>query len=219
MSDVPRGAFIQRDKQTYAIVPRIPVGLVTPEILERIAQVARKYSIPIIKITSAQRLALVGLKPEVVEEVWNELGTDVGPAVEPCVHYVQACPGTTVCRFGVLDSLGLGMRLEKMLVGYELPAKAKIGVSGCPNNCSEAYIRDIGVFARKGGWTFIFGGNSGGRPRIGDVLAEKLNDDEVLELAQKCLDYYKTNAKGKERTARFVERIGAEEFKNAIFQV
>lgn len=194
MQNTPRGAFLQRDKQTYAIVPRTPVGLVTPELLEKIAGAARKYNIPIIKITSAQRLALVGLQPEVVEAVWAELGTDVGPAVEPCVHYVQACPGTTVCRFGVLDSLGLSMRLEKMLVGYELPAKAKIGVSGCPNNCGEAYVRDIGVFARKSGWVFIFGGNSGGRPRIGDVLAEKLTDDEVVELAQKCLDYYSTFA-------------------------
>lgn len=216
MMDTPRGAFLQRDKQTYAIVPRTPVGMVTPELLEKIAGVARKYNIPIIKITSAQRLALVGLQPETVEAVWSELGTDVGPAVEPCVHYVQACPGTTVCKFGVLDSLGLGMRLEKMLVGYELPAKAKIGVSGCPNNCGEAYVRDIGVFARKSGWVFLFGGNSGGRPRLGDVLAEKLTDEQVVELAQKCLDYYKANARGKERTARFIERVGIDEFKKAV---
>jgi len=214
--NVPRGAFLQRDKQTYAIVPRTPVGLVTPELLENIARVAKKYNIPIIKITSAQRMALVGLKQEIVEAVWEELGTDVGPAVEPCVHYVQACPGTTVCRFGVLDSLGLGIRLEKLLVGYELPAKAKIGVSGCPNNCGESYVRDIGVFAKKSGWTFVFGGNSGVRPRIGNVLAEKLTDDQVIELAQKCLDFYKVNAKGKERTARFVDRIGIEEFKKAV---
>lgn len=167
MQNTPRGAFLQRDKQTYAIVPRTPAGLVTPELLEKIAGAARKYNVPIIKITSAQRFALVGLQPEVVEAVWSELGTDVGPAVEPCVHYVQACPETAVCRFGVLDSLGLGMRLEKILVGYELPAKAKIGVSGCPNNCGEAYVRDVGVFARKSGWVFIFGGNSGRRPRIG----------------------------------------------------
>lgn len=216
MQDPPRGAFLQRDRETFAIVPRTPLGMVTPELLEKIAGAARKYNIPVIKITSAQRFALVGLRPEIVEEVWAELGTEVGPAVEPCVHYVQACPGTSVCRFGVLDSLGLGMRLEKLLVGYELPAKAKIGVSGCPNNCGEAYVRDIGVFARKGGWVFIFGGNSGRRPRIGDVLAEGLNSDEVVALAQKCLDYYKANAQGKERTARFIERIGFEEFKKAV---
>ncbi|MHB1041495.1 MAG: NAD(P)/FAD-dependent oxidoreductase [Eubacteriales bacterium] len=217
MSDAPRGAFIQRDKVTYAIVPRTPLGLVTPELLEKIARAAKKYDIPIIKLTSAQRLALVGLRPESVEEIWGELGTEVGPAVGPCVHYVQACPGTAVCKFGVLDSLGLGSRLEKLLVGLELPGKAKVGVSGCPNNCGEGYVRDIGVFGKKSGWTFIFGGNSGARPRIGDVLADQLIDEQVIELTQKCLDFYRANAKGKERTSRFIERIGVEELKKAVF--
>lgn len=214
--NAPKGAFIQRDKQTYAIVPRTPVGLLTPDLLENIARVARKYEIPIIKITSAQRMALVGMKPEIVDEVWQDLGTGIGPAVEKCVHYVQACPGTTVCKYGVLDSLHLGLRLEELLVGYELPAKTKIGVSGCPFNCGEGYVRDIGVFGRRSGWTFIFGGNSGGRPRIGDVIAEGLSDDQVVELAMKCLNYYKENAKNHERTARFIQRIGIEEFKKAV---
>ena len=216
MSDTPKGAFIQRDKVTYAIVPRTPMGLVTPEILENIAQVSRKYGIPIIKITSGQRFALVGMKPEMVEEIWNDLGMDVGPAVELCVHYLQACPGTAVCKFGIQDSLGLGAKLEKLFVGMDTPAKAKIGISGCPNNCGESYVRDFGAYGRKSGWTVIFGGNSGGRPRIGDVLAEGLNDEQVVELAQKCFDYYTANAKPKERTARFINRIGIEEFKKAV---
>lgn len=121
--------------------------------------------------------------PKVRRKIQPEKKAGTSPR-QNCVHYVQACPGTSVCRFGVLDSLGLGMRLEKLLVGYELPAKTKIGVSGCPNNCGEAYVRDIGVFARKGGWVFIFGGNSGRRPRIGDVLAEGLTGDEVVALAK-----------------------------------
>ena len=107
MSNPPRGAFIQRDKKSYAIVPRISAGLVTPDFLENVARVARKYNVPLIKLTSAQRLALVGLNPEDVEKIWQELGADVGPAVGPCVHYVKACPGTAACRFGILDSLGL----------------------------------------------------------------------------------------------------------------
>ncbi|AQS58079.1 NAD(P)/FAD-dependent oxidoreductase [Desulforamulus ferrireducens] len=214
--NAPKGAFIQRDKQTYAIVPRIPVGLVTPDLLENIARVARKYEIPIIKLTSAQRMALVGMKPEIVDDVWQDLGTAIGPAVGLCVHYVQACPGTTVCKYGVLDSLNLGLRLEELLVGYELPAKTKIGVSGCPFNCGEGYVRDIGIFGRRSGWTLIFGGNSGGRPRIGDVIAEGLSDDQVVELTMKCLNYYKENAKKMERTARFIQRIGIEEFKKAV---
>ena len=214
----PKGSFIQRDKETYAIVPKTPLGLIAPELMKTIADVAIKYNIPIIKITSGQRMALVGMKSEIIDDVWNDLGTDVGPAVELCVHYVQACPGTAVCKFGTQDSLGLGMILDKMLVNIdlELPAKAKIGISGCPNTCGESRVRDIGVIGKKSGWTFVFGGNSGARPRIGDVIAEKLTTDEVVELAQKCLNYYKANANKKERTARFIERIGIEEFKKAV---
>ncbi|ACV62464.1 nitrite and sulphite reductase 4Fe-4S region [Desulfofarcimen acetoxidans DSM 771] len=214
----PKGSFIQRDKETYAIVPKTPLGLITPELMKTIADTAIKYNIPIIKITSGQRMALVGMKPEIVDNVWSDLGTEIGPAVEPCVHYVQACPGTAVCKFGIQDSLGLGMSLEKMLVNIELelPAKAKIGISGCPNTCGESRVRDIGLIGKKSGWTFIFGGNSGARPRIGDVIAENLTNEEAIELAKKCLNYYKENANKKERTARFIERIGIEEFKKAI---
>ncbi|MBU1163580.1 MAG: NAD(P)/FAD-dependent oxidoreductase [Proteobacteria bacterium] len=219
MEDRPRGAFIQRDKKTYAIVPRTPMGLVTPDILENIARVVRKHNIPVIKITSAQRMALVGLRPEIVEQVWEELGMNVGPAVEICVHYVQACPGNALCKFGIQDSLGLGAKLEKIFVGTDIPAKAKIGISGCPFNCGESYLRDFGAFGKKSGWTVIFGGNSGGKPRIGDVIAEKLNEEEVIELAKKCLNYYGANAKKKERTARFIERIGIDEFKKNVLEV
>jgi NAD(P)H-nitrite reductase large subunit len=157
MSDTLQGAFVQRDKQTYAIVPRMPMGLVTPDVLETIAAVARKHQIPIIKITSAQRMALVGIKPESVEQIWQEMGMGIGPAVEICVHYVQACPGTAVCKFGIQDSLGLGGKLEELFVGMELPAKAKIGISGCPMNCGEGYMRDFGAFGKKSGWTIMFG--------------------------------------------------------------
>ena len=216
MSDAPKGAFIQRDKQSYAIVPRTQVGIVTPDMLENIARVARKYEIPIIKITSAQRMVLVGMKPEIVDQVWEDLGMDAGHAVESCVHYVQACPGNTVCRFGAQDSLGLGKKLEELYEGMELPAKVKFGISGCPLSCGESHVRDFGAFGKKSGWTVLFGGNSGGKPRIGDVIATDLSDSEVIELAGKCLAYYKSNASGKERTARFIERIGIDEFKKAV---
>jgi len=216
MAETPKGAFIQRDKKTYGIVPRTPMGLITPDLMENIAKAARKYEIPIIKITSAQRLALVGIAPEVVEDVWKDISLDVGPAVELCVHYVQACPGTAVCKFGIRDSLALGAELEKIFVGMELPAKAKIGISGCTNNCGEGFVRDFGAYAKKNGWTVTFGGNSGRRPRIGDVIAEDISEEEVVTLAKKCFEYYKNNGKRKERTARFIERIGIEEFKKAV---
>lgn len=212
----PTGAIVQRDDKTYAIVPRTPLGIVTPGILLSIARVAEKYEIPIIKITSGQRMALVGIKPEMVDEIWKDLGMGVGPAVEVCVHYVQACPGNTLCKFGLQDSLGLGAELEKLFVGMELPAKAKIGVSGCAMNCGESYLRDFGAFGKKTGWTVVFGGNSGAKPRIGDVIAEGLTKEEVIDLARKCFEYYAAGAKNKERTARFIERTGIEEFKKAV---
>ena len=218
MSEGPRGAILQRDKKTYAIVPRIPMGVLTPDILEKLAQVARKYNVRIVKITSGQRIALVGIKPGDIENVWNDLGMEVGPAEGLCVHYVQACPGTETCKFGQGDSLALAGKIEKMYVGRKgyLPAKTKIAVSGCKLCCAESYLRDIGAVAAPDGWTVIVGGNSGGRPRIGDVIAKKLSDDEALALIEKCLEYYSKNARPRERMPRFVQRIGIEEFRKAV---
>ena len=216
MPDIPKGAILQRDKETYAIVPRTPVGLVSPEDLERIVKVARKYQIPVIKITSGQRFALVGMKKDDVDKIWKDLGMDVGKAIELCLHYVQACPGMAVCKFGVKDSLGLGMEIEKFFSDMDLPAKVKIGVSGCPFCCGESFVRDIGILGKKKGWTFIVGGSSARRPRIGDVLIEDLSGEEVINLAKQTLEYYQDKAKKRERMARFVDRIGIENMKEAM---
>ncbi len=216
MLDIPKGAILQRDKETYAIVPRTPVGLVTPEDLERIVNVARKYRIPVIKITSGQRFALVGMKKDDVDKIWKDLGMDVGKATELCLHYVQACPGTAVCKFGVKDSLGLGIEIEKFFSGMNLPAKVKIGVSGCPFCCGESFVRDIGILGKKKGWSFIVGGSSARRPRIGDVLIEDLSGEKVINLTKRILEYYQDKAKKRERMARFVDRIGIENMKEAI---
>jgi NAD(P)H-nitrite reductase large subunit len=216
MENAPNGAILQRDKETYAIVPRTPAGMVSPEIMDGITRVVRKYNIPILKITSGQRLALVGIKKEEIDLIWNELQMDVGRATELCLHYVQACPGTAVCTYGQQDSLGLGLDIEEFFYGYELPAKVKVGVSGCPFCCGESYVRDIGIIGKKKGWIITFGGNSGGRPRIADVLAENISKEEVIALIRKCLDFYKSNAKKKERTARFVERVGIEEIQKQL---
>ena len=216
--ETPPGAILQRDKKTYAIVPRTPVGLVSPEILEAISFVVRKYNIPITKITSGQRLALVGIKREDLNQIWQDLKMGVGAAVELCVHYVQACPGTEVCKFGVRDSLGLGLELEKLYVGMDLPAKVKIGISGCPFCCAESYVRDIGLIGKNKGWIVTFGGNSGGRPRIGDVIAKDVDDAEAIALVKRCLEYYRDNVEKKLRTARFVEKIGIETIKQAILK-
>ncbi len=212
----PKGAILQRDKETYAIVPRIPGGLAKLENFREIVKVVEKYKIPIIKITSGHRLALVGMKGEVVNDIWHDLKMDEGRAIELCLHYVQACPGNTVCRFGVQDSLGLGIEIEKFFLNMALPAKVKIGVSGCPFCCGESFVRDIGVIGKRKGWTAVFGGNSARRPRIGDIIAENITREEVIDLCKRSLEFYAANGKKKERTARFIERIGIDEFKKAI---
>ena len=212
----PKGAILQRDKETYAIVPRIPGGLTKLEDLKAIVKVAEKYNIPAIKITSGHRLALVGMKADQVEDIWKDLNMDQGKATELCLHYVQACPGSTLCSFGKQDALGLGIKLEDALTGMGSAAKIKIGVSGCGFCCGESFVRDIGMLAKNSGWTVIFGGNSGKRPRTGDIIAENLTEEEVIDLAKRCVEYYSANAKTRERTARFIERIGIDVFKEAI---
>jgi NAD(P)H-nitrite reductase large subunit len=216
VTDDPVGAILQRDEKTYAIVPRTPVGLVTPDDLEKIAAVARQFRIPIIKITSGQRFALVGIERDDVDRVWEHLGMDVGKATELCLHYVQACPGTAVCKFGVQDSLGLGRQIESFFIGMDLPAKVKIGVSGCPFCCGESFVRDIGVFGKKSGWNLVIGGSSARRPRIGDLIREQLAAEEVIALIKRTLEYYRAHAKQRERLARFVDRIGIEDIKDAL---
>lgn len=216
MDQNPPGAILQRDNTTFAIVPRTPVGIVSPEHLERIASVARKYSVPVIKITSGQRFALVGIKRDDVERVWHDLGMDMGKAIELCLHYVQACPGTAVCSFGLQDSLGLGTKIEEFFLGMDLPAKVKIGVSGCPFCCGESFVRDIGVVGTKKGWNLVVGGSSTRRPRVGDLISEALAEEEVIPLIKRTLEYYRDNGKKRERMARFVDRIGVENLKDAL---
>lgn len=215
-ADGPKGAILQRDKKTYAIVPRIPAGVIRREHLKALAEVVEKYDIPIVKITSGHRIALVGMPEEQILPIYNDLGMSEGKAIELCLHYVQACPGTEVCKFGVQDSLGFGTRLEEIFSGIEMPAKFKVGVSGCPFLCAESLVRDLGLIGKKGGWTLVFGGNSGRRVRQADVLAEDMDEEQAIALARKCIDYYVANAKPRERTGAFVDRITIEELKQAV---
>ena len=196
--DSPKGAILQRDKETYAIVPRIPGGLTKLEDLKAIVEVAEKYNIPAIKITAGHRLALIGMKADVIDDIWKDLKMDRGKATELCLHYVQACPGNSLCSFGKQDALGLGIKIEDALAGTASAAKVKVGVSGCGFCCGESFVRDIGLLAKNSGWTVIFGGNSGKKPRTGDIIAEDLNEEEVIDLSKRCIKYYSANAKNRE---------------------
>lgn len=218
MNDIlEKGAIIQRDKETYAIAPHTPGGLVTPEILRKVADVAEKYGAAAIKLTSAQRIALVGLQEKDLEAVWGELGMQPGHAIGVCVRSVKFCPGTTFCKRGKQDSVTLGLELDKIYHGMDMPGKTKIGVSGCVNSCAESTIKDIGLIGKPNGWTLLVGGcATGGRSRIADVLAEGLTTEEAKALIAKVVEYYKANGKKQQRLGRLIELMGIEEFKKAV---
>jgi len=198
--------------KTFNVLPNTDKGFITTEYLEKVTAIARKHNIPFFKITSAQRLAIIGHEPETAEQIWQELGQKTGPKKPVGIHYIQACPGIEWCKYGRQDSLALAEKLEKAFGDLPLPAKTKVGISACALNCCESYVRDIGVFGKKNGWTLVFGGNGGGCPRIGDIVAENLRDDEVIDLVGKCLDFYGKNARRLERTARFMTRTKVDKF-------
>jgi len=216
MPDTLKGAILQRDGKTYAVITRTPGGLISPEHLERVAGIARKYAIPTLKITSGQRIALVGIPAEDLPGIYRDLGQDADSTGGPCLHYVQACPGTETCKYGNHDSLGLAISAETRFRDRIYPAKLKMGISGCPRCCGESHTRDIGIMGTVRGWTVIFGGNSGTRPRIGDVIAKNLSGDEALDLVERLLEYYRNHAKPKERSARFMERTGMDTLRSEL---
>lgn len=210
-----KGAILQRDRETYAIAPQTPGGIVTPDMLRKIADVADKYEAAAIKLTSAQRACIVGLKEEDIDNAWNDLGMKPAAAIGLCVRSVKICPGTTFCKRGQQDSVGLGLALDEKYHGMQLPSKFKIAVSGCMNSCSEPAIKDIGIMGTPKGYTLMVGGNAGIRPRLGDVIAEELNEEEVIELVDRIISFYKTHTK-KWRIGRVIDEMGLEEFKKEI---
>jgi len=216
LKDGEKGAILQRDKETYAIAPHIPCGVVTPEGLRKLADVAEKYNCAAVKVTSAARIALVGFKEEDLDAAWSELGMKPGAAVGLCVRSVKACPGTTFCRIGQQDSLGMGMKLDELYHGMELPGKLKMGVSGCVNQCAETCIKDVALVGKKKGWTVMTGGSGTGKPRLADTIAEELTTDEALSLVEKIIAYYKENAKPNERMGKMMDRLGIDAFKSDV---
>ena len=211
-----KGAIIQRDKETYAIAPHIPCGVVTPDMLRKLADAAEKYKAQAMKITSATRIAIVGLKEEDIDGVWKDLGMAPGAAVGLCVRSVRTCPGTTFCKMGQQDALGMGMKLDAKYHGVDLPGKFKMAVSGCHINCAESWVRDLGLFGKPKGWTLVIGGNVGMSPRIAQELAADLSDEEALEMIQRVIAYYKGTATKGERLGKMIDRVGFDQVKAAL---
>lgn len=214
LKDGEKGVIRQKGKEnaTYAIAPHIPCGIVTPDQLRTLAGVAEKYDVQALKITSAARIAIVGITEDQVDDVWKDLGMDPGHAVGLCVRSVKVCPGTTFCRLGKQDSIEMGMKLDEIYHGMVLPSKMKMAVSGCKIQCAENCIKDISLYGTANGWTLLIGGNGSANPRLADVLMEDLSREDALEMVAKVVDYYRENSK-RERMGRMVERIGLDALK------
>jgi len=216
LQDGDRGVILQRDKQTYAVAPHIPCGVVSGDTLRKLADVAEKYGAAALKITSAARIAIVGIDEKDVDAIWSELGMSPGFAVGLCVRSVKACPGTTFCKRGIQDSLTLGLELNKKYHGLELPGKLKIGVSGCPNQCAETCIKDIGLVGMPKGWKVLVGGNGGAKPRLSKELVKNITTEEAIELVEKIVEYYKDNARPHQRLGAMIEKTDFDQFKSAV---
>ena len=210
-----KGAIVQRDYETYAIAPQMPGGICEPATLRKIADVAEKYNAAALKLTSAQRIAIVGLAESDIEAAWHDLDMPPAAAIGLCVRSVKICPGTTFCKRGKQDSVKLGLEFDSKYHGLELPSKFKIGVSGCSNSCAESWIKDLGFIGMPKGWKVVVGGSAGAAPAIAEVLADNLNDDEAMALADRIINYYK-NCDTKKRLGRYIKEIGFEEFKKEV---
>jgi nitrite reductase (NADH) large subunit len=207
---------IQKDG-TFSVVPRMRGGVTTPSELRRIAEVAEKYEIPLVKVTGGQRIDLLGVRKEDLPDVWEELGMPSGHAYAKAVRTVKTCVGEDFCRFGLGDSMGLGVEMEEAWEGLYTPAKVKAGVSGCARNCAEATIKDIGLVAvGDDRWQVRVGGAAGGNVREADVLCTAESRAEALRVATTFLQYYRENADYKERTYDFVPRIGLDEIRRVV---
>ncbi|MBJ8337603.1 NAD(P)/FAD-dependent oxidoreductase [Antrihabitans sp. YC3-6] len=209
-------ANIQRDG-TFSVVPQMKGGVTTPDQLRRIADVADKYNVPLVKVTGGQRIDLLGIRKEDLPKVWGDLDMPSGYAYGKSFRTVKTCVGSDFCRFGLGDSTALGIAIEERFQGLETPAKLKLAVAGCPRNCSEALCKDFGVVAvGDGRWEIYIGGAAGAHIRKGDVLATVDSAEEVLVLASRFIQYYRENANWLERTYAFVPRVGIDELQRLL---
>jgi len=211
-----KGAVVQRDGETYAIKVHMPGGYTSPEELRRVADVAERYGVPEIKITIAQRIALFGIPEEKLDDIRADLGDLDKGATGLCIRYVKMCPGATWCKRAQRITRDLGMEMDRRYHRLQVPWKFKMSVSGCPNDCSESFIRDLGLIGGPNGWKILVGGNGGSRPRMAQVLVEDLpTDEEALAVVARLVSWF--SAAGKKcRIGKIVEEMGIEAFRKEV---
>jgi nitrite reductase (NADH) large subunit len=201
-------ANIQKDG-TFSVVPEMPGGVTTPKELMRIAEVALKYDVPLVKLTGGQRIDLVGIAKDDLPLIWADLDMPAGWAWGKSYRTCKSCIGTDFCRFGLGDSMGLAKKIEARFRGIDSPGKLKLATAGCPRNCSEAMVKDVGAVAvGDDRWEIYVGGAAGSQIRKGDVLCTVVGEEEVVKMTGRFMQWYRENAKWKERTHTFIERVG-----------
>ena len=209
---------IQKDG-TFSVMPEMPGGVCTPAQLKRIAMVAEDFNVPLVKVTGGQRIDLVGVAKQDLPAVWEALDMPAGWAWGKSYRTCKSCIGTEFCRFGLGDSMGLAKRIEQRFRGLDTPGKMKLATAGCPRNCSEAMVKDVGAVAiGEGRWEIYIGGAAGGHVRKGDLMCTVTGEDDVLLYTGRFMQYYRENAKYKERSYTFVERIGLERIRAVVMQ-
>ncbi|HRC59474.1 Nitrite reductase (NAD(P)H) [Candidatus Propionivibrio aalborgensis] len=210
-------ANIQKDG-TFSVVPRMWGGLTTSAELRRIADVAEKYQVPTIKVTGGQRIDLLGIKKEDLISVWKDLDMPSGHAYGKSIRTVKTCVGMEHCRFGTQLAMNMGVKLEKMLFDMYAPHKVKLAVSGCPRNCAEAGIKDVGVIGVDSGYELYVGGNGGIKTEVAQFFVKVKNDEEVMEYAGAFLQLYREEGFYLERTCHYLERVGLDHTKSKVVE-
>jgi len=210
-------ANIQKDG-SYSVIPRMWGGETTASELRRIADVVDKYQIPTVKVTGGQRIDLLGVKKEDLVNVWKDIGMPSGHAYAKALRTVKTCVGSEWCRMGTQDSTQMGKDLERQLWRMYAPHKVKIAVSGCPRNCAEAGIKDVGVIGVESGWEICIAGNGGIKTEVAQFLCKVKTPEEVLEYSGAFLQLYRLEGWYLERTVHYVARVGLEHVKQRILE-
>ena len=211
-------ANIQNDG-SYSVVPRIWGGVTTPQELRAIADAAEKYAVPTLKLTGGQRIDLLGVRKEDLPRIWADLGEAglvSGHAYGKSLRTVKTCVGAEHCRFGTQSSMSMGAELERMLFGMWSPHKVKLAVSGCPRNCAEAGIKDVGIIGLEGAWEIYVAGNGGIKTEVAQFLCKVSTREDVLEFSAAFLQLYREEGYYLERTVHFVSRVGLDYVKKRV---
>ena len=210
-------ANIQKDG-TYSVIPRMWGGETTADELRRIADVVDKYQIPTVKVTGGQRIDLLGVKKEDLVNVWKDIGMPCGHAYAKALRTVKTCVGSEWCRMGTQDSTQMGKDLEKAMWRMYAPHKVKFAVSGCPRNCAEAGIKDVGIIGVDSGWEMYIGGNGGIKTEVAEFFVKLKTAEEVLEYTGAFMQLYREEGWYLERTVHYMNRVGMDHIKKKVLE-